>query len=109
MENDLAGMQKKPMNFSGTSTTLPSGVKPFFASTVSDREPKEFTDSASISPNRLIIEERSLEDMERFVTEWSVRTEYPICVFSVSTITGIYQKRYSRNGSTGPFPEEAEP
>lgn len=108
MENDPAGMQKKPTNFTGTTTTLPLGAKPFFASTVSDNEAKEFTDSVSILPDHLIIEEMTLEDMERFCTDWQDASESHISVFSVSTTTNQSQKKDSTSGSTGHFPEEAE-
>lgn len=109
MENDSAGMQKKPTNFTGTTTTLPLDAKPFFASTVSDNEAKEFTDSVSIFPNALKIQEMSLEDMERFCTEWQDASESHISVFSVSTTMNQSQRKDSTNGSTGHFPEEAEP
>lgn len=108
MENDPAGMQKKPMNFTGTTTTLPLDAKPFFASTVSDNEAKEFTDSVSILPDHLIIEEMTLEDMERFCTDWQDASESHISVFSVSTTTNQSQKKDSTSGSTGPSPGEVE-
>lgn len=108
MENDPAGMQKKPTNFTGTTTTLPLDAKPFFASTVSDNEAKEFTDSVSILPDHLIIEEMTLEDMERFCTDWQDASESHISVFSVSTTMNPSQKKDSTNGSTGHFPGEAE-
>lgn len=108
MENDPAGMQKKPTNFTGMTTTLPLDAKPFFASTVSDNEAKEFTDSVSILPNHLIIEEMTLEDMERFCTDWQDASESHISVFSVSTTTNQSQTKDSTSGSTGHFPEEAE-
>lgn len=109
MENDPAGMQKKPTNFTGTTTTLPLDAKPFFASTVSDNEAKEFTDSVSILPDHLIIEEMTLEDMERFCTDWQDASESHISVFSVSTTMNQSQMKDSTSGSTGHFPEEAEP
>lgn len=109
MENDPAGMQKKPTNFTGMTTTLPLDAKPFCASTVSDNEVKEFTDSASILPNHLILDEMSLEDMERFCTEWQAGSGSHISVFSVSTTTSPCQMKNSSNGSTGPSPEEVEP
>lgn len=108
MENDPAGMQKKPTNYTGTTTTLPLDAKPFFASTVSGNEAKEFTDSVSILPKHLIIEEMTLEDMERFCTDWQDASESHISVFSVSTTTNQSQTKDSTSGSTGHFPEGAE-
>lgn len=109
MDEFDAWMQMKRILDLGMTTTLPLDAKPFCASTVSDNEVKEFTDSASISPNELMIEEMSLEDMERFCTEWQAGSESHISVFSVSTITNPYPKKNSNNGSTGPYPEEVEP
>lgn len=109
MDEFDAWMQMKRILDLGMTTTLPLDAKPFCASTVSDNEAKEFTDSASISLNELIIEEMSLEDMERFCTEWQAGSESHISVFSVSTITGPYQMKNSNNGSTGLSPEEVEP
>lgn len=91
------------------TTTLPSDAKPFCASTVSDNEKKEFTDSASILPNHLILEEMSLEDMERFCTEWQAGLGSRIFVSSVSSTTNPSQTKNSNDGSTGPSPEEVEP
>ncbi len=108
MENDPAGMQKKPTNFTGTTTTLPLDAKPFFASTVSDNEAKEFMDSVSILPSHLIIEEMTLEDMERFCTDWQDASESHISVFSVSMTMNQSQTKDSMNGSTGHFPEDVE-
>ena len=109
MENDPAGTQKKPTNFTGTTTTLPLDAKPFFASTVSDNEAKEFTDSVSILPDHLIIEEMTLEDMERFCTDWQDASESHISVFSVTTTMNPSQTKNLNNGSTGLSPEEVEP
>ena len=108
MENDSAGTQKKPTNFTGTTTTLPSDVKPFYVSTDSAKEKKGSMDSVSILPNHLIIEEMSLEDMERFCTDWRDASESHISVFSVTTTTNPSPTKNSSNGSTGRFPEEAE-
>ena len=109
MDEFDAWMRMTRIPDSGTTTTLPSGAKPFYASTASDNEAKEFTDSVSILPNELKIQEMSLEDMERFCTEWQDVSESHISVFSVSTITSPYQTKNSNNGSTGLSPEEVEP
>ena len=105
-ENDPAGMQKKLTIFSGMTTTLPSGVKPFCASTVSDNGKKEFTDSVSILPNGL--EMTISKDTERYFTTWLERWEYLISEYSALTTTLQYRTKNSSNGSTGLFPEEAE-
>lgn len=109
MENDPAGMQKKPTNFTETTTTLPLDAKPFFASTVSDNEAKEFMDSVSIFPDELRIGTMSSEDAEQFYTEWLEGLESRISEYSVSTTMNLSQRKDSTNGSTGHFPEEAEP
>ena len=109
MENDPAGMQKKPTNFTGTTTTLPLDAKPFFASTVSDNEAKEFMDSASIFPDELRIGTMSSEDAEQFYTEWLEGLESRISEYSVSTTMNQSQRKDLTNGSTGHFPGEAEP
>ena len=104
-----AWMQMKRIADLEVTTTLPSGAKPFCASTVSDNEKKEFMDSVSILPNELMIEEMSSEDMERFCTEWQAGSGSHTYVFSVSTITNPCPKKNSNNGSTGLSPEEVEP
>ena len=109
MDEFDAWMRMMHIPDSGMTTTLPSGAKPFYASTVSDSEAKEFTDSASILPNELKIQEMSLEDMERFCTEWQGVSESHISVFSVTTTMNPSQTKNSSNGSTGPSPEEVEP
>lgn len=91
------------------TTTLPSDAKPFCASTASDNEKKEFTDSASILPDELEILEMNSEDMERFCTEWQAGLGSHIFVSSVSSTTNPSQMKNSNDGSTGPFPEEVEP
>lgn len=108
MENDAAGMPKKHTIFSGTTITLPSDAKPFCASTVSDNEKKEFTDSASILPDELEILEMSSEDMERFCTEWREGLGSYTSASSDFKITNWCQMKNSSNGSTGPSQEEAE-
>ena len=91
------------------TTMLPSDAKPFCASTVSDNEKKEFTDSASILPDELENREMSSEDMERFCTEWRAGLGSRIFVSSVSSTTNPSPMKNSNNGSTGLSPEEAEP
>lgn len=109
MENDPAGMRKKLTNGSEMTTTLPSDAKPFSASTVSDNEAKEFTDSVSISPDELKIMEMSSEDMERFCTEWRAGLGSLIFESSVSSTTHPSQMKNSNDGSTGLSPEGVEP
>ena len=106
MDEFDAWMRMMRIPDSGTTTTLPLDAKPFFASTVSDNEAKEFTDSVSILPNELKIQEMSSEDMERFITEWSAGLGSLIFESSVSSTTDPYQMKNSNNGSTGPSPEE---
>ena len=109
MDEFDAWMRMMRIPDSGMTTTLPLDAKPFFASTVSDNEAKEFTDSASILPNHLILEEMSLEDMERFCTEWQAGSGSLIFESSASSTTNPFQTNSSSNGSTGPSPEEVEP
>lgn len=91
------------------TTTLPSDAKPFCASTVSDNEKKEFTDSVSILPDELEIQKMNSEDMERFCTEWQAGLGSLIFESSVSSTTDPYQTKNSNDGSTGPSQEEVEP
>lgn len=109
MDEFDAWMQMKHIAGLEVTTTLPSGVKPFCASTVSDNEKKEFTDSASILPNELEILEMSSEDMEQFCTEWQAGLGSHIFVSSVSLTMNPSQMKNSNDGSTGPSPEEVEP
>ena len=107
MESGYAGMPAKPMIFSEMTTTLPSGVKPFFASTDLDSEKKEFTDSVSILPNGLTLTIPA--EVERFFTGWLGKSEYLISEYSVSMTINPCPRRNLNNGSTGPSPEEVEP
>lgn len=91
------------------TTTLPSDAKPFCASTVSDNEKKEFTDSVSILPDELEIRKMNSEDMERFCTEWRAGLGSRIFVSSVSSTTNPSQMKNSNDGLTGPSPGEVEP
>lgn len=109
MDGFDAWMQMRRIVDLGTTTTLPLDAKPFFASTVSDNEAKEFMDSASISPDELKIGEMSSEDMERFCTDWQAGLGSLISGYSVSTTMNQSPKKDSMNGSTGPCPEEVEP
>lgn len=107
MESDPAEMPKKHMIISGMNTTLPSGAKPFYVSTVSDSEQKESTDSDLILPNGLTVSISA--DMERFFTSWLEESEFLISEYSVSMTMNPCPKKNSNNGSTGLSPEEVEP
>lgn len=102
-------MQMKHIAGLEVTTTLPSDVKPFCASTVSDNEKKEFTDSVSILPDELEIRKMNSEDMERFCTEWLAGLGSHIFVSSVSSTTNPSQMKNSNDGSTGLSPEEVAP
>ena len=102
-----AWMQMKHIAGLEVTTTLPSDAKPFCASTVSDSEGREFTDSVSILPNELDI--TISKDTEQYFTTWLERWEYLISEYSASTTMLQYQMKNSNDGSTGPFPEEVEP
>ena len=104
-----AWMQMRRIAGLEVTTTLPSGAKPFCASTVSDNEKKEFTDSVSILPDELEIRKMNSEDMELFCTEWQAGLGSLIFVSSVSSTTNPFPTKNSNDGSTGPSPEEVEP
>ena len=94
---------------SGTTTTLPADAKPFGGWEGSDSVPSAFTDMDFTIPPTFIPTEMSIEDMERFVTEWAESCVSHIAGFSVSPSTDISPRRSSTDGSNGLSPEEAEP
>ena len=95
-----------PMTDIERTTTLPAGAKPFGDWIASDSGKNEYTDSVFISPTKL--EEMSIEDMERFITEWqeSYVSHTPGSLVFVTTDTSLTKN--SKNGSTGPSPVEEE-
>jgi len=92
-----------------TTTTLPSDVLPFNASTGSDSVKKEYTDSDSVITPRWIMEEWDSKTAERFLTEFLASWEFTIVGSSAHGISRDLQKKNSNDGSTGPSPEEVEP
>ena len=106
MENEHAEMPKKHTIVSGMNTTLPSDAKPFYASTVSDREVKEFTDSDSTFQSQST--EKNSSDTEQFITDFSEESGFRTCGYSASAIMERFLRNALNDGLTGPSPEEAE-
>ncbi|MBO7069791.1 MAG: hypothetical protein J6W09_00680 [Bacteroidales bacterium] len=108
-EKNDALMPKTPTVDFVQTTTLPSDAKPFSASTVSDSEKNEFTDTASRSHIWCLLEEMDEATAERLATEFLASWECTIAGSSVHGISRDLQKKNSNDGSTGPSPEEVEP
>lgn len=106
MESDPAEMPKKHTIVSGMNTTLPSDAKPFYVSTESDSEEREFTDSDSTFQSQST--EKNSSDTEQFITDFSEESGFRTCGYSASAIMERFLRNALNDGSTGRSPEEAE-
>ncbi len=109
MENGNAEMQTTHIVASGMSTIALSGSGPTtdLAGSVSDVN--GFTATASRSHIRCILDEMTEEHASQLVADFTALWKERIVEEQEPGIYRISARRSSRDGSTGPSPEEAEP